>query len=105
MIALSPEAEDQIDDLLAHYENLGRVEATRNLLAALQNALEKSENAVTDALPAPRPYPELSTFDLKWIKEGGYWFAYSQTKPPIIAAVFYEASNIPGRLRLSRAFY
>ena len=41
MIALSPEAEAQLDTLIAHYEALGRVEASINLL----NALERCEGA------------------------------------------------------------
>jgi hypothetical protein len=35
MIALSPEAEAQLDALVAYYEALGRVEASINLLNAL----------------------------------------------------------------------
>ena len=35
MIALSPEAEARFDALIAHYEALGRVEASINLLNAL----------------------------------------------------------------------
>ena len=38
MIALSPEAEAQLDALIAHYEALGRVEASINLLNALERA-------------------------------------------------------------------
>jgi plasmid stabilization system protein ParE len=35
MIALSPEAEAQLDALIAHYEALGRIQASINLLNAL----------------------------------------------------------------------
>ena len=37
MIALSPEAEAQLDSLIAHYEALGRVEASINLLNARES--------------------------------------------------------------------
>ncbi len=36
MIALSPEAEAQLDALIVHYEALGRLEASINLLNALE---------------------------------------------------------------------
>jgi len=35
MIALSPEAEAQLDALIVHYEALGRVEASINLNSAV----------------------------------------------------------------------
>ncbi len=43
MIALTPEAEEQLDGLLAHYERLGRVEAAENLLVALERASARIE--------------------------------------------------------------
>ena len=38
MIALSPEAEAPRDALIAHYEALGRIETSLNLLNALEQA-------------------------------------------------------------------
>ncbi len=31
------------------------------------------------------------------VKSGRYWTAYTTTRPPVIAAVFYEAADIEGR--------
>jgi hypothetical protein len=32
------------------------------------------------------------------VKAGRYWVAYLTTSPPVIAAVFYDAADIPCRL-------
>ena len=60
MIALSPEAEAQLDALIAHYEALGRVEASLNLLNALERATARISERPEAGLPAPRPYPALA---------------------------------------------
>lgn len=49
-------------------------------------------------MPAPRPYPQLARTGRAWIKEGRYWFSYTLEAPPVIAGVFFETANIPGRL-------
>lgn len=97
MIRLSPEAETQLDELLHHYERLGRIEAAENLLAALEQAGDRITRAPAAGFPAPRPYPELAARGLRWIKVGRYWIAYSTTTPPIIHGVFYDAGDIPRR--------
>jgi hypothetical protein len=35
---------------------------------------------------------------LPWIKAGRYWVAYRTDQAPAIIAVFFETTNIPGRL-------
>ena len=52
MIRFSPEAEGQIDALLEHFERLGRIEATRNLIAALETASARIERDPVAGLPA-----------------------------------------------------
>jgi plasmid stabilization system protein ParE len=100
MISLSPEAEAQLDGLIAHYEALGRVEASINL--NLLNALERAKARIAETpepgLPAPRPYPALAKAGRRWIIEGTYWISYSPTTPPVISGVFYAMADIPNRL-------
>lgn len=98
MIGFSPEAEAQIDSLIAHFEAKGRIEATVNLLKALENARNRIAAAPEAGLLAPRPYPSLSRYGRRWIIEERYWISYSLTTPPVISGVFYVTANIPGRL-------
>ena len=98
MIALSPEAEAQLDALIAHYEALGRVEASINLLNALERAKVRISETPEAGLPAPRPYPSLTNAGRRWVIEGTYWISYSLTAPPVISGVFYAMADIPNRL-------
>ena len=98
MIALSPEAEGQLDALIAHYELLGRVEASINLLNALERAKARISERPEAGLPAPRPYPSLAKVRRRWIIEGAYWISYSLTTPPVISGVLYAMADIPNRL-------
>jgi plasmid stabilization system protein ParE len=98
MIALSPEAEAQLDALIAHYEALGRVNASLNLLNVLERARKRNSESPQAGLAAPRPYPALAAAGRRWIIEGPYWISYSQTTPPVISGVFYAMSDIPNRL-------
>jgi plasmid stabilization system protein ParE len=96
--ALGPRAEQQVDDLLAHYEPLGRPEASRNMQRALRSAVGRIERVPEAGLWAPRPYPVLSYLGLRWIKEGRYWIAYTPGPDPVIAGVFHESADIPQRI-------
>jgi plasmid stabilization system protein ParE len=98
LIALSPRATRQIRALRQHYEQRGRQEATRNLVAALESAWRTIKANPTAGLPAPRPYPELARPGRAWVHAGRYWIAYNARPPVAIIAVFYDAANIPGRL-------
>ena len=98
MIALSPEAEAQLDALIAHYEALGRVEASINLLKAVEGAKAQISANPEAGLAAPRPYPALAKAGRRWIIEGTYWISYSLTTPPVISGVFYAMADIPNRL-------
>jgi plasmid stabilization system protein ParE len=97
MIPLGAAAEAHVDALMAHYERLGRVEAIRNLLAALEAVSARIEQGKESGLPAPRPYPSLTRSNVRWLKEGTYWIAFARS-PDIIVQVFYATANIPGRL-------
>ena len=98
MIALSPEAEAQLDALIAYYEALGRVEASTNLLNALERARARISEKPEAGLPAPRPYPALAKAGRRWVIEGSYWISYNLKTPPIISGVFYAMSDIPNRI-------
>jgi plasmid stabilization system protein ParE len=98
MIALSPEAEAQLDALIAHYEALGRLEASINLLNALERARARISEGPEAGLPSPRPYPSLAKAGRRWVIEGTYWISYSLTTPPVISGVFYAMADIPNRL-------
>jgi plasmid stabilization system protein ParE len=81
VIALSPEAEAQIDRLIAHYEAKERIEAAINLLNALELAKRRIARVPEAGLDAPRPYPTLKRPGRRWIIEGPYWISYSLTSP------------------------
>ena len=98
MTSLSPEAEAQLDGLIVHYEALGRVEASINLLNALERAKARISETPEAGFPAPRPYPALAKAGRRWIIEGPYWISYSLTTPPGISGVFYAMADIPNRL-------
>ena len=98
MIALSPEAETHIDQLIAHYEELGRREAAVNLLGALDRAKRRIATEPQAGLAAPRPYPSLARQGRRWIAEGRYWISYSLTKPPVISGIYYLTADIPNRI-------
>ena len=98
MIALSPEAEAQLDALIAHDEALGRVEASINLLNALERAKARISQRPEAGLHAPRPYLSLAKAGRRRIIEGACWISYSATAPPVISGVFYAMADIPNRL-------
>lgn len=98
MIGYTREAAQQVDDLRTHYEGRNRLEALRNLAAALNEAESRIERDPGAGLPAPRPYPVLSCAGRAWMKAGRYWIAYSLTSPPVILGVFFDAADIPRRI-------
>ena len=97
MIELTPEAEQQLDELRRHFEGLGRLEALRNLRIALNEGSERIARAPGIGLPAPRPYPGLTSPGRLWLKAGRYWIAYRSVPRLAIVAVFYDTADIPGR--------
>jgi plasmid stabilization system protein ParE len=97
LIGLTARAERQFRELLQHCEDLERPEATRGLIAALEEASRKIEKSPNAGLAAPRPYPRLARPDRLRIKAGRYWIAY-EPMTPVIVGVFYETANIPGRI-------
>jgi plasmid stabilization system protein ParE len=98
VIFLSPEAATQLEGLLAHFERLNRIEATENLLAALERASSRISRAPDAGLPAPRPYPALARLGFRWVKKGRYWVAYMNVPSAVIVGVYHEAADIPNRV-------
>lgn len=97
MIPLSAAAEAHVDALIAHYERLERIAAIRHLIDALEAASKRIVQGKEPGLPAPRPYPSLTRPNVRWLKQGAYWIAFTRS-PDIIVQVFYATANIPGRL-------
>jgi plasmid stabilization system protein ParE len=98
MISLSPRALADLRDLLIHYEKLERMEASENLLKAVKEASSRIEAAPEAGLAAPRPYKQLASLGLRWLKCGSYWISYTKTTPPVIAGVFHATADIPNRI-------
>jgi plasmid stabilization system protein ParE len=98
LIGFTARAARQFRELRQYYEDLERPEAVRALIAALEQASRKIEANPEAGVAAPRPYSQLARPGRAWVKSGRYWIAYNVTHPPVIAAVFYETANIPGRL-------
>ena len=98
MIALTPEARTQIAEFERYYVERQRPQALRNLGHALAEASLVILNAPQRGLVSPRPYPELASLDLLWLKRGRYWIAYNPVGP-IIAGVFFDTDDIPNWVR------
>jgi plasmid stabilization system protein ParE len=98
VISLSPRALSDLRDLLRHYETLDRIEASTNLLKAIEEALSRIGSVAEAGLPAPRPYKQLASLGLRWLKCGPYWISYTKTSPPVIAGVFHATADIPNRI-------
>lgn len=98
MIEYAPEALRQVETLLRYYEERQRDGAARALLTALENAERLIEHNPSAGLAAPRPYKWLARPGRAWLKSGRYWITYTTATPPVIAAVFFETANIPGRM-------
>jgi plasmid stabilization system protein ParE len=96
LIVLTLRAAQQVRALRQHYENLGRPEATRNLVVAIESAWYRITTDPAAGLPAPRPYPKIARAGRAWVQAGRYWIAYITS--PAIVAVVYDAADIPGRL-------
>nr|WP_294527759.1 hypothetical protein [uncultured Rhodopila sp.] len=98
MIPISRRAGAQIRGLIAYFEELGRMQAAANLLAALERASTRILRLPDAGLPAPRPYPDLARLGFRWIKKGPYWIAYMAEGAPTIVGVYHEAADIPNRV-------
>jgi plasmid stabilization system protein ParE len=98
LIVVTPRAARQVRALRQHYEELGRPEATRNLVAAIEAAWREITMNPSAGLPAPRPYPRLARPGRGWVHAGRYWIAYIIRPSPAIVAVFFETADIPRRL-------
>jgi plasmid stabilization system protein ParE len=97
VIALAPEAEAQLAALELYYLEKRRPQALRNLAHALAEVSLLILDNPGRGAAAPRPYPELAEHGLLWLKQHRYWFAYDP-KGPTIAGIFFETSDMPGRM-------
>ncbi len=74
------------------------MEASANLLKAIEEASSRIEAAPGAGLSAPRPFKQLASLGLYWVKSGPHWISYTRTTPPVIAAVFHAIADIPNRI-------
>ena len=98
MIGFTRKAERQLDALRQHNIERERLEAVRNLAAAIDDAIAMIESKPGAGLAAPRPYPSLAKRGRAWVKAGHYWVMYSTVEPPIITGIFHESADIPNRV-------
>jgi hypothetical protein len=91
-----PPVARQVEALERFYIDRQRAQALRNLGQALAEVSLIIANAPERGIPAPRPYPELASLGLAWLKRSRYWIAYDPTRL-IIAGVFFETDDLPGR--------
>jgi hypothetical protein len=75
LIPLGSVAEQQVRDLLTYYGTLGRADAQKGLLTAIDEACWRIEQDPSLGLPAPRPYSKLACPGERWIKSSRYWVA------------------------------
>jgi plasmid stabilization system protein ParE len=80
VIELSPEADLHLKDLTEHYEAKDRLEASRNLLVAVEAAKARIAHDPAAGLPAPRTYLQLRALEPIWILERRYWIAYTRRR-------------------------
>lgn len=92
------DAERSLDQLREHYQRKGRIEALLNLADAQDAAELRIKANPAGGAVAPRMYPRLKRPGRAWIEQGGYWFDYSLTDPPVIFGVYY-ARTIEGLYR------
>jgi len=97
LIQYTERAEQQLDALRQHYLNRERLDALRNLEAALDEAEARIERYPAAGLAAPHPYPFLAKPGRAWVKAGRYWISYLTTVPPLITGIFYDTADIPSR--------
>lgn len=97
MIGYTVTAERHLDEFRLHYLELERLDALRNLDAALDQAEIRISANPKAGLAAPRPYPELARTGTAWIHIKRYWISYRLTVPAVITGIFYDAANIPRR--------
>ena len=101
-------AERALDRLREHYRDRGRIEALLNLADAQEEAEARIKADPAAGAVAPRMYPRLERPNRAWIEQGGYWFNYSLTDPPVVLGVYYapviegtsalRPSRLPARL-------
>jgi hypothetical protein len=92
MIALSPEAESQLDALIA----LWGARSHRSVNQYSQRARTGEEANRGEAGGWTTGAASLSSSG--WIIEGAYWISYKLTTPPVISGVFCAMADIPNRL-------
>lgn len=97
MIPIAPRAKRDVAGLQRHYLQKNRPEAVDSLLAAVREAAARIERDPDAGIDAPRPYPHLRRQGWAWVKARRYWIGYHRHPRLLIAAVFYDAANIPGR--------
>ena len=96
MIALTPEADAQLEALEQFHIDRHRPEAVRNLDHALADASLVILDTPKRGTDAPGPYPDLAASGLLWLERSRYRIAYDPAVP-VVAGIFFETDDIPNR--------
>ncbi len=97
MIRQTRAAAAQIEALLEHFLTRDRDAATRNLLRAVREALDRIEADPAVGRPHPGPYPGVARWGYRWIRVRRYWFGYAMAPDgPVLTNVIYDAADLPG---------
>ena len=96
LIALTPEADAQVEALEQFHIDRHRPEAMRNLDHALADASLVILDTPKRGTDAPGPYPDLAASGLLWLERGRYRIAYDPALP-VVAGIFFETDDIPNR--------
>jgi plasmid stabilization system protein ParE len=97
MAKIGPVAQQQINNLAAHYRRINRPAAVRNLRAAVATVLRKIDQPDTRSRQFPATYSGLAALNMSWIREHDYWFSYGKASDGTmtIANVIYDRNDIP----------
>ena len=99
MIRQTRSAERQARALFRHYIENDRPAAHRNLTLAIRIAVRRIAAAPDAGAPFPTPYPDMASWEFRWIKVHRYWFAWSTAKGyPVLTNILYDESDMPNRV-------
>ena len=100
MATLSIEAEAQLDALRHDFADKKRPEAIDRLADAVQAALVEVDRGGPTHRRYPATYLEVAGLGMQWVSVHRYWFGYVSTPSgKVIANIFFDAADIPRRLR------
>jgi plasmid stabilization system protein ParE len=94
-IRLSEDAQEQLKHIAAYYVEKAYDSASARLVESVAFVLNPKNLPRHIFHPAPRPAPGLKSLGLSWLLHHRYWFAFTNSTPPVIVAIIDATSNIP----------